>query len=166
MKKLFLIILCCTAGLFEAKAQIGAQIQCGIYFDYDAAGNRIKRYYDCKDARTEPDYPPAAQGLTTDPSNNQPSNRGTQNTPATDHVDGDSKVTLYPNPTQDQFYIKLPEVGTHTHFHLYDAKGAIISSGYIDGELYEGHIGNLPAGEYTVIVYYQERNVAFKVTKI
>ncbi len=163
MKQLLFAAIMFISFAAQGQGQV-PRYTCGIWYDYDAAGNRIKRYYDCKDNYAG-DTPPAAGGLVLQ-NNNNPSNRDTQNTPATDHVDGDSKVTLYPNPTQDQFYIKLPKAGIHIHFHLYDAKGSIISSGYIDGALYEGHIGNLPAGEYTVIVYYQDRNVAFKVVKV
>lgn len=135
---------------------------CGIWYDYDKSGNRIKRYYDCKDLRDDngpiepsPDENPLLPKFGSKDSTHQKGIDKLTNS-----------VTVYPNPTADKFSIRLPKAGTHTHFHIYDAKGAIITSGYIDGELYNGNMGLLAPGNYIFVVYYESKPYKFIITKI
>lgn len=126
--------------------------KCGIYFDYDGAGNRIKRYYDCKDIT----------GGTGNLGGN-PNARivkgapGPQGSPT-------GEVTVSPNPTTGNFRIQLSE-DKRTHFHLYDSKGAIISSGYIEGQSYSGDITALTSGVYVLVVYYNDLPYTFRLVR-
>ena len=141
-------------------------IICGIYFDYDAAGNRIKRYYDCKGQEI---IPPGGGG--TESSTGTGDGADTvaisyaREKPAT--VVGDAKdvcVQLAPNPTAGKFTIRLSE-SIRTHFHIYDIKGAIITSGFVEGAMYDGDISALVPGMYIVIVYFKDKPYAFRVVK-
>jgi hypothetical protein len=59
-------------------------------------------------------------------------------------VPATEKIVVYPNPVQDKFYIRLPEQGRPAHFHIYDAKGAIVTSGNMENTMYEGSLRGLP----------------------
>ena len=178
MKKL-LVAISCLFPTFAAQAQekklppIDMSIKCGIWYDYDASGNRIKRYYDCKDPWIMPYDPsnPDPGGPMT-PSEPFVTTRGKDSIknkgitlPVEDAVN--SKVVMvYPNPVIDQYNIRIPKAIGQTHFHIYDSKGAIITSGNIQGQAYQGRVGNLPSGNYMIVVYYNEKSYNFPITKL
>jgi hypothetical protein len=151
-----------------ARAQIiiTNPLVCGIYFDYDASGNRIKRYYDCKDPYSaDPGGPTGPTG----PISTR--RRGTQGTVTMTRNAGVSKdgaqveVQVAPNPTTGAFTITIPEA-IKTHFHLYDDKGKIISSGQIEGTQYHGNITALASGSYMVVVYFKDKAYSFKLIRL
>lgn len=118
-------------------------VVCGTWYDYDAAGNRIKRYYDCKNISGTPDI---QNGLL------KSLPRDSAVTPVRDNADNNN-VIVFPNPTTGAFHIRLTGAETPAHFHIYDTKGAIIISGQISNNLYKGCLAHMAAGSYLVIVY-------------
>jgi len=158
MKKITLTCIA-VAGIFAAYAQTSQR--CGIYYDYDATGNRVKRYYDCKLFDPANPYP---DGIT----NQQPqagarmaggSNEDASSTDA-------SSIVVYPNPTHDALHIKFSEAAPHTHFHLYDGKGGIVQAGNISGQEYSCNLGALAPGLYHLHILYKGKPHSFKVTKL
>jgi len=133
----------------------GHPIQCGIWYDYDAAGNRIKRYYDCKDLSTQPDDPAS---LT------KPGRKDSIVVKMMNAEAGNIKV--FPNPVTDKFSIRIPGSDARTHFHLYDAKGSIVSSGFIEGELYNGSLALAVPGNYLLVVYFEGKAYNYRITKL
>lgn len=152
---LFLAFLGIVPNWLHAQINGGPPVatqKCGIYFDYDAAGNRIKRYYDCKDitgGTGNQGGSPNARIVNGDPGH-QAKQAG--------------EVTVSPNPTAGRFRIQLSE-DKRTHFHLYDNKGAIISSGFIEGQSYHGDITNLASGVYVLVVYYHDLPYTFRIVR-
>ena len=65
-------------------------------------------------------------------------------------------VKVYPSPTTGNFTI-LISPAADAHFHIYDGKGAIVSSGEILHGKYLGNISNLASGTYSVIVYFEKK---------
>ena len=156
MKKPFFLLLllsCFSAG----KAQVVTT--CGIYFDYDNAGNRIKRYYDCK--TFDPNAPPE-----TDPIGGETSRKvnSTSDQAVTDVLT--QPVVVYPNPATEYFMVKFPEVAPNTHFHFYDAKGSIIASGDMNEQEYRCNVGSIAPGMYHLYVLYKGKQYSFKITKL
>lgn len=164
MKKLFILLWLLNSIASFSQNSVNfdpgepiERIRCGIWYDYDSAGNRIKRNYDCKDMTDQQisiGDPVAAEMKAA----SDGKEIGSLNDPS-------SNIRVYPNPTSDKFNIKIPKAGTHTHFHIYDAKGGIITSGHIDGELYSGNMGMLASGTYIVVVYYENQAHRFTVIK-
>lgn len=149
---MLLALLCFVHTVIHAQINGGPPVptqKCGIYIDYDAAGNRIKRYYDCKDI----------SGGTGETGGN-PNARivkaalGQQS----------NEVTVSPNPTDGKFTIRLSE-DKRTHFHLYDSKGAIISSDFIEGQNNNGDITALASGVYVIVVYFHEKPYTFRLVR-
>lgn len=157
MKKITLTCLT-IAGFFAAQAQ--SYQRCGIYFDYDATGNRVKRYYDCKMFDPLNPYPDA--GTTTPaPQANARMASTTQDANATDAA----QVTIYPNPANDFVNIRLSEPAEHVHFHFYDAKGSVVQSGDISGLEHRCNLGAMASGIYHLNILYKGKPYSFKIIK-
>lgn len=152
MKYLLLLSLLALCQQSIAQAPI-----CGIYFDHDASGNRIKRSYAC---RVHPDpngpvvvYPPG------------PTSRQVSGQPAAESAAG-TTVTVYPNPTSGPYTIALSEVPKKpVHFHWYNERGQILTSGQITGRDASGGIGAWPDGIYLLQVYAPGGTQSFRVVK-
>lgn len=131
---------------------------CGIYFDYDNAGNRIKRYYDCK--AFEPTDPGTLPG-------DLPPVTGGKQAPGATTKAGqlqDDLVRVYPNPAQTYVDITFSASVEHAHYHLYDIKGSLLGSGYIDGKTQRVPLSEYPDGTYMVAVKNEGRRYQFKIT--
>jgi len=144
MKQLLLIIL----SIIAVKTEAQSLQTCGIYYDYDQAGNRIKRYYAC---------------------NTVVRNMRTAN-PGNDSIQSELykgyDVKVFPNPVKDFFTIKLPGVKGSSHFHLYDTKGSIIVGKDITAEETQYNIVALATGTYHLSIKYNEKLYYFELLKI
>ncbi|PZF74854.1 T9SS type A sorting domain-containing protein [Taibaiella soli] len=160
MKKIALLCIA-IAGVITARAQIfqTAYKRCGIYYDYDATGNRVKRYNDCQL------FDPNNLGGTTNP---LPGGGAISRMAGTDNDDNNdvSLITIYPNPANDFVNIRLSETAEHVHFHLYDGKGSIVQAGDISGQEYRCNLGALAPGLYHLNILYQGKPYSFKITKL
>lgn len=164
MKILFtLLFLLAAAPLY---AQGGSNKICGIYFDHDAVGNRVKRSYDCRSMQQGPEDPPA---LTSTSGGFQP-RLAPPHTPAPKNAGADGSVdgapVLFPNPTSGLFTLQLPAPPeTPLHFHWYNASLQILGSGTISAAAYKGDISAWPDGVYILHVYQAQNMHRFKVVK-
>ena len=141
-----LLLMFFSVGLLNSAR---GQAICGIWFDYDAAGNRIKRYYDCKDV--DPNggivgYFGSGYKLV--------ANKEKQLMP-----------TVSPNPTKGPYTIALPSDSGRVHFHWYDAKGSIIASGGFNEATYTGSIDAFPPGNYMLAIRWGSRTYTYQIVK-
>lgn len=147
MKYLLILVLSFPCSLF-------AQTVCGIYFDYDAAGNRIKRYYDCKTILPDPMDPPPGGGVGKPaPPADSPGVALLQS--------GNARV--FPNPTQSFVTIEFPQALTDAHYHVYDGKGSLISSGNFKGKSCKISLQGYADGTYLIAVKEMDKQYNFKV---
>jgi hypothetical protein len=85
-------------------------------------------------------------------------------TPQRTDAKSEVAIKVFPNPTKGRFAIELPE-GHPSSYRLYDSKGAIVQSGTLSERVTEADISSLPPAAYTLMVYYDEQAVNFRVTK-
>ncbi len=166
MKTLFTFLLLLAAA--PLYAQGGSNKICGIYFDYDALGNRVKRSYDCRSA-DEPIDPPTEATNTGTTTGGKP--RKAPPRDSTQNPDGFWGATsqaplLFPNPTSGLFTLQLPSPPEKPlHFHWYNQSLQILGSGTISGPQYKGDISAWPDGVYLLQVYHGGGAYSFKVVK-
>lgn len=171
MKSLFtFLILLAAAPLYaqkEPETQLAAPPKiCGIYFDYDAVGNRVKRSYDCRnpDDTYEPPKEASRPNTTgaTDPRHTPPL---VQN-PAAFQSLTDKAPVLFPNPTSGPFTLQLPAIPEiPLHFHWYNQEMQILGSGTIATQAYKGDISAWPDGIYILRVYHGNDTYIFRIVK-
>ena len=155
MKNLLLIVAF-TTGSFIGRVygQYNPSMQCGIYFDYDAVGNRVKRSYDCKNL-ADPWYPPAS------------SSKMAGSDRAGKEYENQDAILVYPNPTSGAFTIRLSGVPKEPiHFHWYNDQLQILGSGHITEVIYSGDISGWADGVYILRVYEGNKVHAFKIVKV
>jgi hypothetical protein len=156
MKHILIICLLALWGTNKSFAQIlgpggGGTIPdpgtpiCGIYFDYDAAGNRIKRYYDCKTIEPGPEEPIEISTFYPDISGS------------------DGYARIFPNPALSYVSISFSRPVEHVHFHLYDAKGSILQSGSITGSSYRIELSGYADGIYLIALKDGDKQYRFKI---
>lgn len=152
----FPLLIVMISGCLLAPGRVQAQEQpvlCGTWYDYDAAGNRIKRFYDCKTLSSE-DNPPTSL-----------LRPGSSDSSQVILKDRAGTVAVFPNPTTGVYHIRVPQSETAAHFHIYDATGRIVSSGYITGGLYDGTLEQLASGNYLIVVYFKREKYDFLISK-
>lgn len=151
MKKIITILLVLLCNFCYAQ---NTQTMCGIWYDYDAAGNRVKRYYDCKEiSNVDGGGTYGSKGTNQDQTNNQVTN-------------SNKDVIVFPNPVKDYFTIRLTDIKSRTHFHLYDSKGSIVFSGNVEGNSSTYDIHFLAAGIYHLSILYGSDKYYFELLKI
>ncbi len=139
-------------------AQVYNPTKCGIWYDYDNAGNRIKRYYDCKSDTGDQTNP---LDLNSPPTKNR-------SIAATDSVTKkpDDLVSVFPNPIRDHMLIMVGAPAADTRYYLYNATGALLFSGTLAGTEARINIANLAVGPYNLVVYYHSVQHYFKLVKL
>lgn len=143
---------------------------CGIYFDYDAVGNRVKRTYDCRNV-DEKSEDPSATASSRPAAGGKPRKAAPQNTSeeVTDPLSGaqTTALLLFPNPTTGPLTLRLasaPE--TPLHFHWYNEALQILGSGSISTTEYKSDISAWPDGIYTLRLYRADEVYSFRVIKV
>lgn len=142
---LTLLFLVIAMGL---QAQVGIP-DCGINFDYDNAGNRIKRYLCFQ-----------TSGLT----------QGDQETLDREgwrEEEGDiedlSNLVVFPNPTSGEVQIQTAGIDEYAKVFFLDASGRIIKEGYLGEGLF--NIREFSEGSYFLIVRSREKQYQTKIIK-
>ncbi|RYD51742.1 MAG: T9SS type A sorting domain-containing protein [Sphingobacteriales bacterium] len=174
MKTLFSFVLLTSilsSGTLLAQRQ-PVLTRCGIYFDHDAVGNRVKRSYDCRMV-----YISRSNSQTADSTDSTNLNRALRKAPPqTPVVDADpngpmtasmADLVVYPNPTTGVFTIQLPAMPqTPVHYHWYDAQYRILTSGTLTSQTFKGDISTWADGTYLLQVYWQDRIYGTRIIKI
>ncbi|RYD53232.1 MAG: T9SS type A sorting domain-containing protein [Sphingobacteriales bacterium] len=155
-------------ALVVSQTATAQAVRCGIWYEYDAVGNRVLRYYDCREETNEPENPSGrgmrraasvasgpsktADGLAKDVLNKTPKAQA---------------VTVYPNPTVEAFHIDLQWTPDQPlHFHWYDAQGRIVGSGTFSGPSYQGKMGAWTDGSYWLHLYEGAQTIgSWKIIK-
>ena len=77
-----------------------------------------------------------------------------------------NEVSVYPNPAQEAVNIKF-EAGVYNIAKLIDLKGSVLASKSIDAKqaLTSFNIGNLPAGNYFIVLEGKTGSVSKSVIK-
>ncbi len=116
---------------------------CGIYYDYDAAGQRTKRSYDCRVPNDgNPTLPPIKE----------PSSL---------------PIRLYPNPTGGPYTVEFLEpLQEPVHYHWYSPDGQILGGGIFSEPRTNGDIAAWADGTYILVAYLPEGAEAIRVLKI
>ncbi|XZF13754.1 T9SS type A sorting domain-containing protein [Chitinophagaceae bacterium MMS25-I14] len=150
MKNFLIILLILLGG--QAVGQVLPSTKCGIFFDYDNAGNQVKRYYDCKtiDPTQGPEDPLPLRKA-------QPGRNDSATAPL-------RVIQVYPNPASDYFIIRLQEADPTTHFHLYDAKGSIIAAGNLKDAEQRCNVSGISPGLYHLYILYKGQQYSFKLS--
>lgn len=105
---------------------------CGIKYDYDAAGNRIKRKLHCWGVPPLP---------------NRPANNDSSKLIATDKL----TMQVYPNPTHDVFNVTFSTQVSNATITLQDATGKIIQQKAANGSQVAFDVATLASGNYFII---------------
>lgn len=94
--KTIIFILFCMLSVSDSYGQM----VCRIFYDYDAAGNRVKRYYKCYDPNIPDEYHP-----------------------------GDWLVAvLYPNPTYGPITVSFDELVDHATLSVSGMSGQVLTA--------------------------------------
>jgi hypothetical protein len=145
--KIIFIILLITGSMSSASAQIG--LGCTIKFDYDAAGNRIKRMQNCQ-------QPP--QGKVADTTATQQEELGAQNTNEENIIENTNEAfniaVLYPNPTNGNCIVSFNMEVTNAILTITDQLGRITETQKVTGKNVTLHLSGYPSGVYKVTVQF------------
>lgn len=164
MKKRLLVItllLGSAIPVWSQNTNTGPSVICGIYYDYDAAGNRIRRMYDCREMEEPIGDEPQSFALNGMGKSAPPKSQK----PGTDA--GLGYISLFPNPTAGSYTVKLSKAPEKPmHFHWYTDQMQILSSGTISSETFTGDISSWADGVYILRVYSATEQHSFKVVKV
>lgn len=144
MKKIFYFALGFCLSNTELRAQGGGQVQisdCYIRYQYDAAGNRVKRDFYCY-------YDPiSSKSLPLD---------------STTTISDD--LGVYPNPATSSFSIALPVGVNRATAMLYNANGQSLLKQELFASLSVVNTNAFPAGVYMLIVHTERQKYYRRVT--
>jgi hypothetical protein len=133
MKQLiFLLVISLLTNFAKAQVYTNNQSGCGIKYEYDNAGNRIKRYKHCWTA-----------GL--------PSARPTKDSSLVAITKNKLSLSVYPNPTINNFTVSLSEVVSDGVVSLQDLNRKLIQRKHITGQSTNFNIESLASGTYFVV---------------
>ncbi len=59
-----------------------------------------------------------------------------------------SELSIYPNPTNDQLFVSIPQTDNKSEYVIYDSKGQVVNAGVIDGNAI--NVNNLSTGVYFI----------------
>lgn len=127
---------------------------CGIWFDYDAAGNRVSRYPGCKTfdiSKANPNVPPppiSARMIKNNPANN-------------DEV----IPTVSPNPTGGKYQIFILGNDANVYFEWYSMSGQVIDQGSFKNSSFSGDVSKFPPGNYFLKIFWKDKSFRYKMTK-
>lgn len=168
MKKLICALTLVTGTMTTLWSQTIPTRLCGIYYDYDAAGNRIRRMYDCREGSVSIGGEPQSAGLngmgkSIPPGKQQEVRQHNSPTTAAEQV----YISLFPNPTSGKYTLKLSSIPEKpVHFHWYTDQMQILSSGSISSETFSGDISTWADAIYILRVYNETEVYTFKVVKV
>lgn len=136
MKKIILLFLVCVGGVLKTQAQ-GCSF---IYFDYDAAGNRISRTISINTAcRTADSSTPTVPDKKGDVKNTNMLQSG------------DEMFTIYPNPATDIAIIKSNTgVTTISELRIIDMQGKLVHASTPKSTETQVNIADLVPGTYMI----------------
>jgi len=148
-----ILVLLITAFSQITTAQTG-QGNCVIKYDYDLAGNRIKRVESCGgliQKASEADLAPPA---------NASNNAALQKTE--DDLD---IAVLFPNPTSANCIVSLNKEVSNAALALYDNQGKQVHYERVSGKDIPLNLAGFAAGSYIVIIRTENRTVHKTVVK-
>jgi hypothetical protein len=108
---------------------------CKIYYEYDNAGHRIKRYYKCFD-------PSLPQPIVQEPRTSTNTTESAQ-----------QKLVLYPNPVSSHVSLLLSHEVVDGEVFILDAKGQVLQQEPFSGLKKEFNVAHLPSGTYFIRVH-------------
>ena len=124
-----------------------AQNNCLIKYDYDASGNRVKRYYTCgvQDTIINPTNPDASAKL------------------ASLTTSKDMQFIVSPNPNNGNFYVSnTAKYGTELQIQVYNLQGALLKTQtYIVSKNRCYVANNLAAGNYVIKITNNQNTQSF-----
>lgn len=161
-QKLFLILLLALSSLY-AEAQIGPPGSCTIRFDYDAAGNRIKRYENCPNNQfreAHPDSLAAMQAIAEETKEDSAENALEASKEAIDIA------VLYPNPANSYCIVALNRAVENAAITLVDNQGKVVQYySSLNGKDIRLELSGISAGVYKVVLHYEGKTVYKTVVK-
>ncbi|MBS1581430.1 MAG: T9SS type A sorting domain-containing protein [Bacteroidetes bacterium] len=130
-----------SIGLFLLGGPVSAQwtlppVGCSIRYDYDAAGNRISRYWYCWSGPGLPQQSVAIDSSLTKSMTEE------------ERVLEPLALQLFPNPATDRITIALTTAIDQATYDLYDGQGRRVRNGAFTGDRLELDLGGIPAGLY------------------
>ncbi|RYY09694.1 MAG: T9SS type A sorting domain-containing protein [Chitinophagaceae bacterium] len=148
---------------------IVAQETCGIFYEYNTAGHRIKRHYDCQPVPNDDNVPMEDWEdwqVLNFPDGPSEGGKFADNQDSTIQVSFQPlDITVSPNPTAGNINISVPSSDIISHYHLKDATGKSILKGNIFSRSHHLNLSDLPAGIYFLIVYHGNLKEGFKIVK-
>lgn len=122
MKKSIFFLICVLSFCAGFGQNFPIIPQCRIEYEYDNAGNRVKRFYHCESINDPIEH---------------------MNPPLAGH--------LYPNPTSDVFDIDFQELLASAHITVLDIYGRVLGTADItDGYVVSYSLGSNAPGTYAV----------------
>lgn len=164
--KIIISIICLIPMGIIAQDKKAPTEVCAYYFDYDASGHRVKRYYKCNDvvvddpAPSDPKEPISTVHLrqgSTGQGNETPSMVQNQSidlepsrTPSLKEQSSVATPIIFPNPTTGAVTVLWDGLENPANLTLIDASGKILlqqdfGTGLLD-------LSNYPAGRYFVLL--------------
>jgi hypothetical protein len=160
-QKLFLILLLALSSLY-AEAQIGEG--CTIKFDYDAAGNRIKRYESCPNNQfreAHPDSLAALQAIA-----EEETKEDTNESILEKAVEAIDIAVLYPNPANSYCIVALNRAVENAAITLVDYQGKVVQYyASLSGKDIRLELSGVSTGTYKVVLHYEGKTVYKTVVK-
>ncbi|QQR87946.1 MAG: T9SS type A sorting domain-containing protein [Flavobacteriales bacterium] len=120
-----------TAILFLAGMTVVAQSHCWVKYKYDAAGNRIKRYWWCGD----PNEIEKEEEVKTKSA-----------------MAEDFGLRLYPNPASDAVQLSSTSDMANAQLEVLDLQGRRVHSERVAGMLVSIDVSSWSAGRYTLVL--------------
>lgn len=132
-----------TAILLFTGVTVVAQNHCWVKYQYDAAGNRIKRYWWCGD----------------------PNEIGHEGEPKAGMA-GDFGLRVYPNPASDAVQLSSTAELANAQLEVLDLQGRRVHSERVSGTLVSIDVSGWSAGRYTLVLRreQEEYTTSFSVT--
>jgi len=128
---------------------------CSIKFNYDKAGNRVKRYYDCTDP-----IGPSDPGAIGDPFI-QKREIKVSNTDSSDLA----TIRVYPNPVTDRFTVAFSSSVENCTVRLHNAGGQLVYEWQMENTQKVFDIESLASGFYQLTITTAGKNFVFKLIK-
>jgi|GEM_PF-2237031 len=158
----WIMILLLISGI-AGYAQVST---CGIYYEYDAAGQRVKRYYQCKtrgDVLPENPGPPMADGPIRTLGLDQNSiNSDKQTLDAKEAL----KITIYPNPASQYFKAAFSKPVSNGHYQFTSMIGVVLKSGKLNGIEHHQEVTGLSPGTYLLMLNIAEKRYSYRVVVV
>ena len=70
---------------------------------------------------------------------------------------GKGKISSYPNPTKDEFFVDIPSDHTEVLFELFNSEGRLLKKDQLQAGQNKINTSNLASGTYQIRYYFENK---------